>query len=561
MKQTSKSTNLENDKQLAKKLRMVDTWYWLVYEKIKLEFGDYELDGHEYQVDWLQCDFRKQVFKKAAQMTVTTTNILKCLHKMIYGYYKQGVLYLFPTEREVTDFSKGRFQPIISSNPQITQHVIDTDTANIKRIGNSMLYLRGARSSQKIGGIKATSSQLKGIPVDHVIFDEEDEMSPSMIHLALQRFSHSKIQWETHISTPSIPDYGVDRAYDNSDQRVREIKCGKCNTYTCLELEFPDCLIETSTGDVVKVCMKCKNEIYPINGQWVAQYPSRSEEFIGWWISQLNSKYIKAKTILDSFLNPPEGNLAEVYNSMLGMAYVSADNQLTKNDVYACCGKDAMSPRFLTPSQQFTTCMGIDVASKILHVIIGYPYGENRYKIVYIGRLPDFNAVHDIAQRYNVGCAVVDSEPETREVRAFQEAESYKVFLCDYQEKLRVPKKQDERQGLITVRRTEICDQSHNLVTGGKLELPRRNPEVEQYAFEMTNIAKVLEEDEFTGDKTYKYRKLGASRPDHYRHATNYFILACRDIAIVAANQTIGTDYLVDEKANAYDPFAYIGGR
>ena len=48
-----------------------------------------------------------------------------------------------------------------------------------------MLYLRGARATGKIEGIKKTSSSLKGIPVDRIVFDEVDEMDPAMVDLAL----------------------------------------------------------------------------------------------------------------------------------------------------------------------------------------------------------------------------------------------------------------------------------------------------------------------------------------------------------------------------------------
>ena len=40
--------------------------------------------------------------------------------------------------------------------------------------------------------------------------------------------------------------------------------------------------------------------------------------------------------VLRVFENPPNGNIAEVYNSILGMAYIAAENRLTLNDVYSC---------------------------------------------------------------------------------------------------------------------------------------------------------------------------------------------------------------------------------
>lgn len=154
--------------------------------------------------------------------------------------------------------------------------VSDTDAVSIKRVQKAMLYFRGARATSKIEGIKKSSSQLKGIPVDRIVFDEIDEMEPSMIDLARERLSHSEIKEEAYLSTPSIPDFGIDKLYNESDQRLWMTRCEHCGTETCLEIEFPGCLLET-VGGVIRACKKCKKEIFPRNGRWVAQYPERSK--------------------------------------------------------------------------------------------------------------------------------------------------------------------------------------------------------------------------------------------------------------------------------------------
>ncbi len=116
------------------------------------------------------------------------------------------------------------------------------------------------------------------------------------------------------------------------------IRCEKCNHDTCLELSFPECLKESPDGTIYRACLHCGAEIYPRHGQWVAQYPGR--EVAGYWLSQLNSAYVSPSEILKLYLNPPNGNLQEVYNSKLGMAYISAENRLTPADVYFLCGSE-----------------------------------------------------------------------------------------------------------------------------------------------------------------------------------------------------------------------------
>ena len=101
---------------------------------------------------------------------------------------------------------------------------------------------------------------------------------------------------------------------------------------------------------------------------------------------------------------------------------------------------------------------------------------------------------------------------------------------CQYVDQAKDAERLDAQAGVITHARTELCDMTHNAVMKLTYELPRRCPEVELYASQMSNIAKVLEEDERRGTKVYRYRKLG---PDHYRHATNYFELAVRDVPVM----------------------------
>ena len=520
-------------------------------KRVNLGAGPFQVVGHEYQIPMLQDDAVRQVYKKGAQMGVTEVNILKSMHGLISGRYPQGVLYLFPTVNDVTDFSKGRFSPLLDDNPEIADLVRNTDSVSVKRIRKSMLYLRGARATGRIEGIKKTSSSLKGIPVDRIVFDEVDEMDPAMIDLALERLSHSKVKEEAYLSTPSIPDFGISKLYDESDQRIWMIKCQKCGAETCLEIEFPNCLLELPEGRVIRVCKNCRNEIFSKDGFWVAQYPSRSQDLVGWWISQLNSVYVDPGKVLKAFREPPNRNLAEFYNSKLGLAYISADNRLAVQDVYSCCGQEAMSMNHKGPC-----AMGVDVGS-LLNVVVGFKPKEKVLQIIYIARVSSFNDVHDIAQRFNVRYAVIDMEPELRKAREFAQAEHYPVFLCDYQDHVVTGPVWDEEKRVVKVNRTDICDATHDLVSSsGFLVLPRRSEELDLFAKQVCNAAKVLQEDQETGSREYRYRKLGE---DHYRHALNYFYLATRRIGVVETAQDAFLRRMaeLEETAKPYNPLTY----
>lgn len=509
-------------------LMAVDAWAWAHYSKIKLVGGSFATLGAEFQVEMLQSEARRQCIRKATQMCGTEAYVLKTLHGLIYCNFPRGVLYLFPTADDVIDFSTSRFDPLIKDNPvAIGRHIRDTNRANLKRIGRAYLYFRGARLGQVIEKAKKSSTKLKSIPVDMVVFDEVDEMSPTAIDMAKARMARSEIKGEVYLGNPTIPAYGIDAIYEGSDQRIWMIRCRHCNYETCLELEFPTCLKRRVDGSVIRACRKCGQEVFPGDGRWVARYPARSKDMVGWWISHLSSIFIDPKELLDAWENP-ETNKQEFYNLDLGLAYVAAENKLTLNDIYECCNNEPMSYNHKGPC-----ALGIDVQGekKGCHVVIGCKSSKRSVKILYMARLSLFNDIHDAAKKFNVRCAVIDQEPETRAAKDFAKKESYPVYLCKYKESQRKAPAFDEKEGLVSVNRTEVCDATHNLVadTETSFILPRRCSEIEEYAKQMCSIVKVLDEDPQTGARKYVYRRTGQ---DDYRHATNYFHLALSQIGI-----------------------------
>jgi hypothetical protein len=497
----------------------VDPWYWAVKKKIQLQGDMYSPKGHTWQAGPMQSQAKHRVIRKGAQLGFTECEVLRSLHGLIHKQYEKGVLYLFPTSDDVSDFSKARFGPLIQANPgAIGRYVRSTNSTSIKQIGTGMLYLRGARLTADIEGMKKDSPKLRSVPVDKLVLDERDLMADAAILLAKERLSHSEVKEVVEFSTPTVPGFGIDLAYHESTQHCWLIRCQACNKDTCLESEFPECVVDNK-----RVCVHCGKEIFPHRGQWVAQYPDRDIE--GFWLSQLNSLYIDPGEILRLYLNPPQGNLQEIFNSKLGMAYIDAEDELTKQDVMACCGLDPMVPKHGGPC-----AMGIDVG-KVLHVVIGCKVAPKRFKILRTLEVSNFNDVHDLAKKYNVKNCVIDALPETRTVRAFQEQEKYEIFLCYYKESQSTGPVFNLNTGIVQVNRTEICDQTHHLITEpGKCQLTRWSLVLTEYSKQMASMFKREEVHEKTGQKVFRYHSRG---PDHYRHATNYFYLAAQRVGEV----------------------------
>ena len=145
---------------------------WAQSLPVILDGQPFTFKRHEYLVEPYFSDHPYQVYLKAAQLGLTTLAMLRALYSCRYRNFR-GVLYLFPSRSDVLDFSRGRVSPLIAENPEtIGAWLKDTDSAGMKQVWNSQLYLRGMVS--RVG--------LKSVPVDFIVFDELDEAPQEMVH-------------------------------------------------------------------------------------------------------------------------------------------------------------------------------------------------------------------------------------------------------------------------------------------------------------------------------------------------------------------------------------------
>jgi hypothetical protein len=476
---------------------------WVEKLPVILDGKPFTYHQHEYLKTPYQDPHPHIVEKKAAQMGLTSKAMLRAVYGARYGSYR-GILYLFPSKSDVSDFSRGRVSPLIDDNPDtIGAWIQDTDSTNLKRIHDSFIYFRGMRSS--LG--------LKSIPVDFIIYDELDEGPQNAVDKANERMSHSQVKHILKLSNPTLPDFGIDKAFQETDQRHWLLKCEKCGEYTCMEDTFPNCLLEIGER-VIRACCKCKSELDPSNGEWVAKKPSITDKR-GYQYSQLFSQFVDPAEILHQFRTST--NLTDFYNLKIGVAYVEAENRLTIEEVLSLCGDEGIFTQDHGPCS-----MGVD-QGKDLHVVIGKRHYRKAGKIIHLGIYKDWEELDRLMKVFNVSQCVVDALPETRNARAFAERHRGRVFLNYYSEHQKGKYAWNERDLTVTCNRTESLDASHNEIMNGRIILPKECGVVREFAQHLHNVAKKLEEDEETGSKRYVYVKLG---PDHFRHAFNYEAMA-----------------------------------
>jgi hypothetical protein len=471
-------------------------------QSVVLDGMPFTYDRHEYLVEPYRDNHPYQVEEKAAQLGLTSKAMLRVIYGARYGGYR-GILYLFPSKSDVTDFSKGRIDPLIDENPgTIGKWLKDTDSANIKKIWNCFLYLRGMKS--RVG--------LKSIPVDYIAFDELDEAPQNSVDMAMERMGHSEFKRVAKLSNPTLPDYGIDKAFQETDQRYWLLKC-KCGEYTCLEDTFPDCL-KTVNGRVIRACQKCKNELNPSIGQWVAKKPSITDKR-GYHYSQLFSHFVNPADILHQFRTT--NNLTDFYNLKIGIAYVEAENRLSVEEVLALCGNEGVASSDPGPCS-----MGVDQGTD-LHVVIGNRDYDRDGKLIHLGIYKDWQELDRLMNNFNVSRCVVDALPETRNARAFAERFKGKVYLNYYNQHQKGHYSWNDKELIVSCNRTESLDSSHKEIMDASIVFPKECEITRQFAKHLHNVAKKLQEDEDTGSKRYIYVKLGA---DHFRHAFNYEAMA-----------------------------------
>ncbi len=468
-----------------------------------LDGHPFSFERHEYLRGVYEDDALDITCLKAAQMGLTSWAILKVLYRARFCRYK-GILYLFPSRTDVTEFSKGRVDPLIEDNETVKAWIRNTDAANVKQVWNCILYLRGMKS--KLG--------LKSVPVDMVVVDEGDEAEQNAIDVAKERMSHSLHKEILKLSNPTLPDYGIDRFFKETDQRYWLLKCPSCGEWTCLEDTFPDCLLEID-GRVIRACLKCRGELNPSVGGWVPKHPSVTDKH-GYHFSQLFSHYVEPADILHQYRTT--NNLTDFMNLKIGNAFVEAENRLGIQEVLALCGNEGIA------SEDRGPCfMGVD-QGKFLHVVIGRRHIGRAGQVVHVGIYKDFEELDRLMKVFNVSRAVVDALPETRNARAFAERHRGRVFLSYYSERQRGDYAWNEKDLTVSSNRTESLDASHNELLTGRVVLPRECDVVREFAVHCNAMAKKLEEDE-GGSKRYIYVRLGQ---DHFRHAFNYESMARR---------------------------------
>lgn len=458
--------------------------------QIKTENGTV-LDFHNHPFLWdIYSDLSPhQSIMKAAQIGFSTLAIIKSL--WLAYTRKMDIIYTLPTYGDVHDFNTSKTNRIIEQNPIFKEWTKDKDTIEQKKVGDSVIHYRGTWSERAALMI---SSDLN-------IHDEVDRSNLKVVDQYYSRLQHSKYAWQWLFSNPSVPEIGVHKLWNRSDQKHWFIKCDGCGKQQFLVMENIE-MREDKT--YYFACNKCHKELDRRKGQWVARW-SEQKEVSGYWISLLMNPMIPADKIKELERTKPADFFA---NFVMGTPYVGSGNVVNKDVIM----------RNLTDEvnrQQGRVIIGVDPGIDIRYVI------GNREGLFYYGQCKDYKELEALMKRWDKAVMVIDSGGDIIGSRQLKEQFKNRVFLAYYRQDRKSEDlfTWDDDEGNVVIDRNKTIQLIIDEFTDRRIPIYGTETDWFDYWIHWSHIYRVTEED-MLGQLKSKWLR---SDRDDWVHATVYF--------------------------------------
>lgn len=492
----------------------------------------FDLESHPYQVGIYRCDAAHIAVKKASQMGLSEWAISKSFY--VCDELQQNVLYVMPTLTDISDFSQSRFDPALKGSPYLQSLVSSggghdgVERVMLKQVRLNFIALRGGQVTRE-----GKASQLKSFPAGMVVRDELDEMNERVPEITRKRLDHSPLKWQLDLSTPTWAGNGIDGVWQESDQREWFVTCPHCGKWQYLKLDM--CVTEfdalrrpvvwhgQAEGRAWLACRKCGKELDRLAaGVWVARYPGRA--IAGFHPTKLHSPMVDPLSIVLGLQTTDGSKRKEIMNQDLGECEKPMGETITAAEIAACRREYAPGPL-----SEGVAYMGVDVGA-VLHVVIrGERNGSGEYPQLYAGEVASFSDLPRLIERYHVRATVVDSEPETRAARQFQDGQRPRtVWLADYAPQgldTPDPLRWDAKDKMVTMDRTRTLDEMYARFYAGKNTLPANYKAIPDYEKHLLALVRTQEKRGAAKTLVSVYVHTAA---DHYAHAENYCAAAMK---------------------------------
>jgi len=464
-------------------------------------------------------------------------------------------LYVLPNKTpDAGDFSASRFDVLLELSDHLKKMFSDVKNVGHKRAGPTSLYIRGSHSE----------SGLRSLPVGFMVLDEYDAMDQVNAKFAIERMSGQMQKQVWKISTPTIPNWGIDKEVQISTEQRYFFKCPMCSRHT--ELLFPDCFVcptESLTDPKIhESFIQCKECTKPLDHRnkhiWLADKTmggtgdwqivnKKDPEVLAWSVNQLYSSTISpvefARGYISGLSDPTEET--HFYNNKLGLAHLVKGAQVSDDDIVKC--QESYRNDCAINTAKIRT-LGVDVGTW-LHFII-YEWDvvlgpdintHSRPKMIRAGKVKDFEDLDLLMQVYQIHGCVIDKFPEPRKAKEFADRFNGFVKLCYYSRGVATKgitvRGEDDlyEDHQINVDRTSWLDLTLGRLQRQTVRIPYDLPD--EYRNHVKALVRIYEKNP-EGNPIGRWQNTSA---DHYAHAMNYSEIALPLAASVATNSNIGS--------------------
>lgn len=521
---------------------------WMERYRKELSPGSaFDLKTHPYLTEIYQQDYPETVLYKSSQAGVSEYAISYALH--ICDQRRGNVLYLFPNDGDISDFSAARIGPAVEASDYLASIVSDSaetsgkkktvNRVTLKRVRDNFLYLRGAQVKPD-----GRAPQLKSIAADSVIFDELDEMDARAPEIAKKRLGHSHVGQVRYISTPTYHGVGIHTKWLESDKREWFVTCQSCNHEQVMtinsvvidwdELERPVSWHGQDNDTAWVACKRCGRKLNRLQaGRWMAT--GDDSGLVGYHITKFMSPFADLVAIIRNLQTSDETKRREAYNQDLGEPYKPRNSGILDEHLDACIRQYG-----LTQTAQ-RSVMGIDVGNQLHIVVRGEPDRETGETKQLLAATTSWDEARNLIRRYNPSTVVIDALPETQKARELQAAfPASKVWLCYYAPSGLKTEEQtswDIDKWIVTADRTRTLDSLYSGFLESKLTLPSYIKDVPDYYRHIRTPTRIVKTDH-NNKSVAVYAGDGA---DHFAHAENYCqIAALRDVLNSTEKPVVG---------------------
>lgn len=508
----------------------------------------FNTDRYPFQKEILDDMSKTLVVKKISQIGLTEIQIRKMLAFLYRNPNTQG-LFSFPDKPLRDSFSQTRLRPLLNDNAIFNQFDRKTvRSVSLAQVGNSFLNV-------VVGNESAATS----LSIDIMAVDEVDLTDQEVLGLYDSRLQNSDIAIRHDFSTPTFADYGIDAAFQFTDQREYMCKCSACNHWQIPDwdhkwVKIPGLSNDFDLSELTEhlidgiditqakiVCEKCGTplDLASKDREWVPQMPSRSVHGKGYQVRPFSTSRLGVQYIVTSLLRYRKRDFIRgFYNTVLGKTYQDDKSRLQESDIVAAFS----NPEPKKVDKTTPIFVGIDVGLTC-HVVIGTSSGIDRCEIIEILTVPSAQLVEwcsNLCENYNVVRGCIDRYPYTPTSHEILQLSEYKIFPMGYNyspNNLTDKRREDHPEdGYFECNRTWSLDTVAKLIRLRRLPINGYKDNKDDYKEHLQNMVRAEEP-----EKQADWKKL--SKEDHFFHATNYFILAVRLQEYIQGASVKGADH------------------